>query len=691
LNALISRTVTAMQHASNNMPKTQFSKKLKPYWNRHLTALSKEEKRVMRIYRLHGRPTDPANPVRIEYKAAKRKFANALRNAKLEYDQSNTEEIVEKGEIDQRAFWYLYNKTKGIISRKVKPVRDKDGKLIADVKGILDRFKPYFKELFTPVDKPEYDEGFKEYVLSELDNIEELSANRQRQSIDLTCNVKDVQDLCKALKLRKAPGWDLLDPEHLKYGENDLHNILTSIYNVINRLELVPGHFKKKVLVPIGKPGSDSTHVDNNRGISLGPIIGKVYEKLIVHKMQPWLKDNNIICDLQGACKKGCSSLHTGWLLRETIAYNLERGSDVWVCMLDIRKAFDTVWIDGLMYRLYLTGIDDKLWRIIRNMYDSCKCAVKIGNNLSEWFDIKQGVHQGAPLSMLLFAIFIDPLIRELVESGLGARIRHINIACPTSADDQALVTLSKPALQKMADISTKFSNKWRYQYNPTKCLVEVFSLSGVHKEYADIKFGDTILPVVKSSKHLGTLLSTDGDDVDYIEDRIAKGRRSVHAFIGLGSYSHPINPLSASKVYKGVAESKMLYGLEVSGVSDRSLKRLEDVQWSLGRSVQNISSKAPNPAVLPSLGWLSVGSVISESQLRFLWSILKLDNDSIYKQVAILRFLQITNHICKSMGPMSRIIDTARNIKVLDVIQGWLNNGVILGKQACMENNYKG
>ncbi len=45
-----------------------------------------------------------------------------------------------------------------------------------------------------------------------------------------------------------------------------------------------------------------------------------------------------------------------GWL--EKLSYNLERGSDVYVVLLDINKAFDNVWIDGLMYRLFEIGID---------------------------------------------------------------------------------------------------------------------------------------------------------------------------------------------------------------------------------------------------------------------------------------------------------------------------------------------
>ncbi len=65
--------------------------------------------------------------------------------------------------------------------------------------------------------------------------------------------------------------------------------------------------------------------------------------------------------------------------------------------------------------------------------YISC---VRIGGITSDWFDVKQGVHQGAPFSMLLFEIFINPMLEELKASRFGACIADIPAACPRFADD---------------------------------------------------------------------------------------------------------------------------------------------------------------------------------------------------------------------------------------------------------------
>ncbi len=96
-------------------------------------------------------------------------------------------------------------------------------------------------------------------------------------------------------------------------------------------------------------------------------------------------------------------------------------------------------------------------------MYSGYICCVRIGGNKSDWFEVKQDVHQGAPFSMLLFEIFINPILEELKASRFDACIGDIPAEYPSFADDGALVTLSQYALQKQADVTVRFSQKWRF------------------------------------------------------------------------------------------------------------------------------------------------------------------------------------------------------------------------------------
>ena len=78
-------------------------------------------------------------------------------------------------------------------------------------------------------------------------------------------------------------------------------------------------------------------------------------------------------------------------MLRECISYAKENNSELFVCFLDVQKAFDSVWLNGLFVKLYEMGIRSNLLRLIMNMYKGIKSAVQYKGYYSAWFSVLQG------------------------------------------------------------------------------------------------------------------------------------------------------------------------------------------------------------------------------------------------------------------------------------------------------------
>ena len=146
--------------------------------------------------------------------------------------------------------------------------------------------------------------------------------------------------------------------------------------------------------------------------------------------------------------------LHTSLLLQEAISYNLARSENVYVAFLDIRKGFDTVYIRGLLYKLYQNGLNMRIWRLISDSYHGAECATLIAGQPGPWFEPQRGIHQGAPLSMPLYQIYIDDLLKQLRSHSHGAVIGKNGITCPTYADDIAICSLYKTGLSSMLRIA---------------------------------------------------------------------------------------------------------------------------------------------------------------------------------------------------------------------------------------------
>ena len=92
-------------------------------------------------------------------------------------------------------------------------------------------------------------------------------------------------------------------------------------------------------------------------------------------------------------------------------------------CFIDVRKAYDRVWRDGLWKALWQKGVRGRMWRVLRDYYKKVQSLVRLEGGNTEWFDVSVGVRQGCVISPILFDVFVDGLAREVKALGLGVAV----------------------------------------------------------------------------------------------------------------------------------------------------------------------------------------------------------------------------------------------------------------------------
>ena len=134
---------------------------------------------------------------------------------------------------------------------------------------------------------------------------------------------------------------------------------------------------------------------------------------------------------------------------------------------LDISKAFDLVWHDGLLFKLKSIGIRDPLLAWFKSYLSDRKQRVIIDGQSSEWTSVKAGVPQGSVLGPLLFLIYINDITQ------------NIKSDCLLYADDTSLFDVVEDPALSFSKLSNDLNSieewalKWLVTINPskTKCM----------------------------------------------------------------------------------------------------------------------------------------------------------------------------------------------------------------------------
>ena len=94
---------------------------------------------------------------------------------------------------------------------------------------------------------------------------------------------------------------------------------------------------------------------------------------------------------------------HLRYMLNELAQGRLRESKDTYAFILNVQKAYDTVWHNGLRFKLWEFGVRGKMWRV-RRMCEASKSAVLLDGEQSEALDVEQGVAQGCSLSQFCFS-----------------------------------------------------------------------------------------------------------------------------------------------------------------------------------------------------------------------------------------------------------------------------------------------
>ena len=338
----------------------------------------------------------------------------------------------------------------------------------------------------------------------------------------------------------------------------------------MQRYEYIPNGFGVGLTIPIPKGDTQKLkcNTDDYRGITISPVISKLFEHCILIQNENFLNS----ADYQFGFKKKTGVNHAIYSVRKTVEYFIERDSTVNLCALDLSKAFDKMNRFALFIKLMKRNCPILLINVLDCWYAKSVTCVKWGSTLSRYVDLTAGVRQGGVVSPVLFAVFINDVLVQLQDSNLGCYIKNIAFNCFMYADDLLLLSISVCDMQRMINIC-KAELDWldmTINISKTFCL----RIGNRYKcKVANIIIDNNVICWSEEIRYLGVYIMSNKVFKCNLHQAKIKYFRSLNGILGKIGTSTALN-VSLSLV-SSFSTPVLLYGFDSGCLSKSQIDKL--------------------------------------------------------------------------------------------------------------------
>ena len=351
---------------------------------------------------------------------------------------------------------------------------------------------------------------------------------------------------------KTSSGWDGIPNIALKRLPKICIRNYTVIFNNCSNNAYFPEVWKLAKLIILIKKISEAISIDNIRPISMLPPISKIFER-IINRIITYFSTvkKPVIPPQQFGFRKSHATTHAIHKLVSDLYWHMSKGDMIGAVLIDLKKAFDSVWHNGLIYKLAKIETPIHLLKLIYNMILNRSFKVSLNGIVSNQFWISKGLQQGTVNSPALFNIFTADILR-LFDLNNNKNIYGIAFTDDVIAyiANRKMAMIEKN-LQIIYNKISDYYKNWKLQVNPKKCETILFRdvLEGkdlyTRKNWRKFQIKDTsndiVIPHKRIVKYLGVHLDDRLKFNDHMKIQLNKAKDTFNQLHRL-SYSKHLN-----------------------------------------------------------------------------------------------------------------------------------------------------
>ena len=394
---------------------------------------------------------------------------------------------------------------------------------------------------------------------------------------------------------KTAPGVDKIHYSIIKHLPTDFINVLLEFFNFLWSSGSFPNLWRHSIIVPIPKPDKDHSLPNSYRPISLTATLCKLMERLVTDRLVWILEKNDILNNNQFGFRKNRSTLDSVLKLQDYIHKALHVGKLVLAVFIDLEKAYDIVYHKILITKFRELGFTGNILTFITNFLSNRTFQVKIGNEFSDIFFLKNGTPQGSVISPILFLVIINDSLQKILhmEKSLFA--------------DDCTIYKSGPNIDYLVKQTQASLNEFQswcitsgFKISALKTTIVLFTNShSSNFPEINIKLDNVRIPTSDHVKYLGVVFDSKLNWSKHVNYIINKLSRRVNILKAISSNSWGANKKTLSIVYKALFRSVMDYGSTAYFTASASqLQKIDRLKNICLRIINHSSKNSPIDAL---------------------------------------------------------------------------------------------
>lgn len=475
----------------------------------------------------------------VELNARFKYLCNKMKSLVKQAKQNFYNEKISKSTNKMKACWdVIHELTKPNVSKSaINEIRNQQGTIVSEHREIADCLNNFFVNVADGLNLkgPSFD----------------LHLERIEKSIYLyPCDQQELTSIISKLKNKASCGWDNISSSVIKRSFQVVLEPLIYIVNGCLSQGVFPQMLKEAVVVPIYKK-DDPLDLNNYRPISLLTIFSKIFERVIYGRLVMFLSKHSIITPEQHGFVRERSIDQACFKAFVEVFDALNSCERAAVVFLDLSKAFDTIDIDLLLYKLEYYGVRGTPLKLLESYLTQREQCTKLPNNVfSQKRKLTRGVPQGSILGPLLFILYINELPKQVLQKMV------------LFADDATIIFrhISETGLKESITNTLTLLQEW-FDKNSLKLNMGKTALVSFRQTMSaiEIENGKYIIDPVEGAKFLGIYLDSNLNGKRHIEHLAKRIARANYALVKMRDM---VSFEVLKQVYYAQVHSSIKYGI---------------------------------------------------------------------------------------------------------------------------------